>query len=103
MANMVEVTQGTTNSVEVAEGEAIVVYDGRSGEIVHVHEEITLPGGQPSDPRELKERAVRLAQELAGRPLGSVKTLSTKRSQLREGVVLRVDVAKEALIEKKVA
>jgi hypothetical protein len=103
MANLVEVTQGTTNSVEVPEGEAIVVYDSRTGQILHVHEEITLPGGQPSDPRQLIERAVHLAQELAGRPLANVKTLSTRRNQLREGAVLRVDIAKEVLIDAKAA
>ena len=92
-----------TNSVEIPEGEAVVVYDSRTGHIRHVHEEITLPGGHRSDPKQLAEQAVHLAEELAERPLGDVKTLSARRSQLRGGGRLRVDVAKQVLIHEEKA
>jgi len=84
--------------VEIPEGEAVVVYDARTGEIRHVHEEITLAGGQRSNPTQLAEQARRLATALAGKPLGDIKTLVTKASQLGKG--LRVDVAKQVLIPK---
>jgi hypothetical protein len=100
MAHLAEFPRESENLIEITESEAVVIYDSQTGEIRHIHEEITLPGGHRSDHKQLAERALRLAEELGGRPLGNVKTLSAKGSQLRLGARLRVDVQKQGLIQK---
>jgi len=70
----------------------VVVYDARTGDIRHIHEEINLAGAQPSYPEELVQKAMRVAQAFPGRELGQVRTLVIDARQLHAGQQYRVDV-----------
>jgi hypothetical protein len=87
-------------AIEIGDGAAVVVYEGRTGAIRHIHEEITLSGGRQPDPEKLKRRALDLAHSLAGSELTDVKTLLTTGEELRVGERLAVDVDEQKLIPK---
>lgn len=76
-----------------------VVYEGKTGSIRHVHEEVTLPGGTPGDPEKLEERALGIARSLAEEEIESPKVLILKKGQRVDfGQPYRVDPEKRRLV-----
>src|SRR5262252_6658727 len=82
----------------------IVVYDERTGQVRHIHQEITLPGGHPSSADEVLRRAIDMAHGMGdiGSPVGKLAglALSTEDRQLLQGrrTSLRVDTAARRLV-----
>jgi hypothetical protein len=87
-------------AIEIGDGAAVVVYDGRTGAIRHIHEEVTLSGEVQPDPGELTRRTLELARSLASSELTDVNTLLTTGEELRIEERLAVDVDERKLIAR---
>jgi len=82
----------------------IVVYDERTGQVRHIHQEITLPGGEAAPANEVIQRAIEMAHGMGDveKPAGKLVgiALSGKDRRLIQGrrASLKVDTATSRLI-----
>jgi hypothetical protein len=82
----------------------IVVYDERTGQVRHVHQEITLPGGRPPSVDEVMRRAIDMAHGMGdtGSPAGKLAALALsgedRRLVHRRRTALRVDAAAHRVV-----
>jgi hypothetical protein len=82
----------------------IVVYDERTGQVRHVHQEITLPGGRAAPAGEVMRRAIDMAHRMGetGSPADKLAGLALsgddRRLLHRRRASLRVDAATRRLV-----
>ncbi|HEX7251609.1 MAG TPA: hypothetical protein VF376_01925 [Thermoanaerobaculia bacterium] len=88
-----------TGNMEVQSDRACVVYDSKTGRILHVHRVITLRGGEDPTGPQIEARALELMTK-GKRKTGKVKTLFVEPKSLRAGAVLRVNVRTRTLVSK---
>lgn len=79
-----------------------VVYDGRTGKILHVHESMAIEGAALPDDRVLAKRAVELAERLSQDRLGAagsrLSVLTVDAARVDQEGPMKVDVSKRALV-----
>lgn len=87
-------SQSTDNRI-VSTSRAYVVYDGTTGQVLHIHHSVTFAHGAP-----VREDAAARARRLAGNKAGTnAEVLEVEPAELR-GLV-RIDTAKRAIIREK--
>ena len=79
-----------------------VVYDDRTGRVLHVHESTALEGAEIPEDSVLEQRAIELAHRLSGDRLGAVATrlsvLTVAAETVDQASRLKVDVKKRMLV-----
>lgn len=79
-----------------------VVYDDRTGKILHVHESAALEGAEIPEDGALEKRAVALAQRLSGKRLGAaagrLSVLTVAAATVDQAGRFKVDVKKRTLV-----
>ena len=88
-----------TGNMEVQSDRACVVYDSKTGRILHVHRVITLRGGEDPTKPQIEARALELMTK-GKKKAPKVKTLFVNPESLRAGAVHRVNVRTRALVSK---
>jgi hypothetical protein len=84
--------------------QVIVVYDERTGQVRHVHQEINLPGGRAAPADEVTKRAIDMAQGMGdvGSPAGKLAGIALSGDDRRllhqRGAALKVDAATRRLV-----
>ena len=96
--------------LEVDRRSTVVIYDERTGRIVHRHEVVTMRGGSHPDERtieadareELERSRAESSGQLSVRPESSQRlaALHVDPARVKPGVTYRVDVQKRALVEE---
>lgn len=88
---------------EELRSDACIVYDRATGEILHTHEVITLPGAHPPDEKELAAEALALASEGSGKKAQGLDILRVDRQRMKvqRGLRYKVDVKRRHLIEER--
>src|SRR5688500_9979587 len=90
-----------SSTAELEYHQVCIVYQRRSGKIVHVHEVLTLRGGETPTNEQVEARAVELAAtKLKDR--AALATLHVDPATLRPGIVYKVNVKARKLVEGKV-
>jgi hypothetical protein len=74
-----------------------VVYDKVTGNIVHIHHTIIVPGAIAPSDKEIEASAMRLATKTTGRNAAELAMISIDRNDLRRGHHYSVDVTKKEL------
>lgn len=78
------------NPFEVVSERAYVVYDPRSGEIVHEHIVTNFKGAHASTPKQEEAQALKLAKQ-SGHAAKGLRVLPVDAKRLDDGRKLRVD------------
>lgn len=84
--------------------QVIVVYDERTGQVRHVHQEINLPGGRAAPADDVMKRAIDMAQGMGdvGSPPAKLAGLALSSNDRRllqgRGASLKVDAATRRLV-----
>ena len=78
---------------------ASVVYDGKTGKVVFVHQVATVAGGKQLSSEEVDREALKLANTLGTR--GALKTLNVAPAALVPGEVHKVDLKRLTLVPPK--
>jgi hypothetical protein len=76
-----------------------VLYDQKSGRIVHLHQEITYPGGRKLTKSEAESRALEAVAKVRGNAAG-LKVLHVSPEQLQPPKIYKVDVKARRLVEQ---
>jgi hypothetical protein len=88
-----------TGNFEVQSDRACVVYDAKTGRILHVHRVITLRGGEDPSGPQIEARALELMRT-DKKKTPRVKTLLVDSKNFRSGTVPRVNVKTRSLVSK---
>ena len=96
--------------LEVDQRSTVVIYDERTGQIVHRHEVVTMRGGSHPDERtieadareELERSRGESSGRLSGRPEASQRlaALHVDPARVKPDATYRVDVRKRTLVEQ---
>jgi hypothetical protein len=87
-------TPQTTDGRLKSEAQAYVVYDGTTGEILHIHHSVTFPHGAP--PREKPEAR---ARRFAGKKCGAnTEVLKVEPAAVNHSGPMRVDTVKREIV-----
>jgi hypothetical protein len=78
----------------------VVVYDGKDGRVIHVHDSVTLPGGHRPSKDDLERTALSHARKRHAD--ATLHVLQVNPDEMKEGTSYRVDPAKRQLIAGKV-
>lgn len=78
-----------------------VVYDPRSGRIVHVHSVVAEPGARIPSREQVAEDALEIARESSGRQVKGLKALHVDPRDIVSGEPKRVEVKKLTLVSAK--
>lgn len=78
-----------------------VVYDIQSGEIIHIHEYLALPGVTPPTDAELEIEACLLASKRTGKPRSEMAPLYVRRDDLEIGILYSVNLENKNLVANK--
>ena len=78
-----------------------VVYNIQSGEIIHIHEYLALPGVMPPTDAEVEAEACILASKRTGKPRSEMASLHIRRTDLEIGALYRVDLENKSLVADK--
>jgi predicted RecA/RadA family phage recombinase len=81
----------------VGETFTVLVYDARSGDIVHGHKELVLAGGEAPAEDELRTRVMEIAARVTDRDADGLRTLMVSEDDLEVGAFYRVDPKRERL------
>jgi len=87
--------------IAISTVQTCVVYDKKTGEIVHTHASMALKGASQSTPEEVEAEAYDLACRITGRRHSELGVMFIKREELNPALEYKVDVAKSCLVEKK--
>jgi hypothetical protein len=87
-------------SIEVGHWSMVVVYDERTGKIVHRHQHVTFKGGAHPDKKALARQALELAPREGGAP-AKLASLHVDPTTLKDEAHYKVDVKKRVLVEVK--
>ena len=90
-------------SIEIDNGKVVVIYNRRSGAVIHVHEEIVLEGGHSSSEHDLVQKALTFARSFAQKEIGDASTLVINSTELPSDGRFRVDVRLKQLLTKQVS
>jgi hypothetical protein len=90
-------------SIEIDNGKVVVIYNRRSGAVIHVHEEIVLEGGHSSSEEEFVQKALTLARSFAQKEIKEASTLVINSEELPGDGRFRVDVRRKQLMTKQVS
>lgn len=74
-----------------------LIYDPRSGDLIHGHKEVVLPYGDAPSEEQLRENALSAAAEVTGRRSESLRVLEVSEDELKPGLGYRVDPSSERL------
>jgi hypothetical protein len=88
---------GTGGTLRVQAHRVCVVYDGDSGAIVHVHQDIALPGGRPASEEEVEAAALAQVRK-RGRHTPSLRTLHVNPEVLQTRAKFVVDPVREVMV-----
>lgn len=77
---------------EGSRAHTFVIYDSKSGEIVHGHMEVVLPGVEPPSGDVLSRQALEYAAQTMGRDVSTLNALPVDFGELKPGTQYRVDV-----------
>lgn len=69
-----------------------LIYDKKSGEIVHGHTEVVLPGVEPPSNDVLSRHALEHAAQFVDRDVSTLNALAVDPGELKPGTHYRVDV-----------
>ncbi len=75
-----------------------VIYDRETGEILHVHQALAVPGAKLPDERELQYSALDLASQMTGRPAEQMAVLSVREEELNSRIRYKVNVHDRRLV-----
>ena len=78
-----------------------VIYDRETGEILHVHQALAVPGVKLPDESELKAAALDLASQTTGRPVEQMDVLSVREEELRPRTRYQVNVQDRRLVARQ--
>jgi len=78
-----------------------VIYDRETGEILHVHQAIALPGIKFPDENELRASAIDVASRMTGRPVEQMDVLCVREEELKTGAKYKVNVQNKCLVAKQ--
>jgi hypothetical protein len=87
----------TKSGLVLTADDAAVVYDARTGAVVHVHETVYMKGASSPKSRNVEQEALELAQRLSGKPGANLRTLRVRPEELRERKALKVTVSTRTL------
>jgi hypothetical protein len=76
---------------------AAVVYDSRTGAVVHVHETVYMKGASRPESGSTEREALELAYRLSGKPGAKLRAIPVRPEELAERRALKVDVKKGTL------
>jgi hypothetical protein len=90
---------------EEIHAEMFVVYDRRTGAILHLHEEVTLPGASPRTVDVLSARIIELAAEITGRQALDLAAIQVDENILepQRGFQIKVDLERLCLVQEPVS
>jgi hypothetical protein len=94
-----EITQ-TPNLPEPEAVHGMVVYDPKTGAILHRHLAVRYPGGRTQERRELEKRALELTAA-RGIDTKRLRVLHIDPAAFAEEVEYRVDVKRQALVHRR--
>lgn len=86
-----------TDPFEIESRRAYVVYDARSGAVVHVHRVTNFRGAESRHPEEEEARAIAMARQL-GHTVEGRRVLAVDPAELDRAVSCRVDIHSQRLI-----
>ena len=81
----------------VGETFTFLIYDARSGDIVHGHKELVLTGGDAPAEDELRKRAMEIAAQVTDRDADGLGILAVSDDELELGASYRIDVERARL------
>jgi hypothetical protein len=74
-----------------AQTHTFLVYDAKSGEVVHGHKAVNLPFADAPSEEELESQALEMATEATDRGTAGLKVLEVSEKELEPGYVYSVD------------
>jgi hypothetical protein len=74
------------------------IYDNSTGEILHFHHFVVMPGAQAPGEREAQDYALRVATRISNRSISNLSTIPINPPDLRPGFHYSVDVAQNELV-----
>jgi hypothetical protein len=74
-----------------------LVYDPKTGDLVHGHKAVVLPYGDAPEEDQLMEQALSLAAEATNRKPDRLRAIAVSEDELEPGVEYRVDPKTERL------
>jgi predicted RNase H-related nuclease YkuK (DUF458 family) len=86
-----------TDPFEIESRRAYVVYDARSGAVVHVHRVTNFRGAERRHPEEEEARAIAMARQL-GHTVEGRRVLAVDPAELDRALSCHVDVGSQRLI-----
>jgi len=93
---------GDIKIVQQGKDNFCVVYQRKTGKIIHTHQIISLQGAKKATREEVCEEGRRIAAQKTGLDLKNIEALPIDKDQIRYGFEYKVDVKKKELIEKRV-
>jgi hypothetical protein len=78
---------------------AYAIYDASTGEVIHVHHRIVMPGAKSPAENEIREQAMTLVSQTTNRSPSELSLLPIKAGQLRPGHRYSVDLSSGQLHE----
>lgn len=85
--------------IEVGDEDAVVVYTGRTGKILHAHQFVTVKGGAHPNKKMRERQALESATQAHSALPEDVKLLHADVRALKSGGHYKVDVQKQVLVE----
>jgi len=82
--------------VAVESEKACVVYEAKTGRVIHLHRVITLRGGKAPSANAMEARALELVRQRSG---ASVKVLHLEADSVQSGGAYKVDLKKLKLVQ----
>lgn|SRR6185312_2812806 len=76
-----------------------VVYNEATGEIIHSHQIVTLPGAAPPTAKELEEEALTLASGNSNKPKIGMAVLPVRIDDFKPDGIYKVDLNKKCLVK----
>lgn len=74
-----------------------VIYDRQTGEILHIHQAVALPGVKLPHENELRASAVDVAIRTTGRSVQQMDVLSVREEELKTGIKYKVNAQSKCL------
>jgi hypothetical protein len=75
-----------------------LVYDKKTGAVVHIHQSLQLPGAKPRTAEGVNARALEFAGKASGKKTSEMAALSVEVDQLHPDMRYRVDVKRKVVV-----
>lgn len=89
----------TIGTVDIAHESGVLIYDAKSGDIIHRHEVVTVRGGEHPDAAAIEREALALFAQAHPDLTAKAAVLHFDPKSLTPGRLHKVDVAARKLIE----